>query len=93
MRIHSIVGLGIILILGIVSFAYRRIPYVSRENVIDAGSVGTSADTQKTIPISPLAIGLPLVSGAALLVALEQKTCLVVAVMTAGSERKCHAIA
>ena len=68
MLINSIRGLGIILIiLGIVSFAYRGIPYTSRENVIDAGAVRSSADTQKTIPMSPLAIGLLLVSGAALL--------------------------
>ena len=67
MRINLIIGVGIILIiLGIVSFAYHGIPYTSRENVIDAGSTRTSADTQKTIPMSPLAIGLLLVSGAAL---------------------------
>ena len=51
MRIKSIIGVGIILIiLGIVSFAIPGIPYTSRENVIDAGSIRTSADTQKTIP-------------------------------------------
>ena len=49
MRINLIIGVGIILIiLGIVSFAYHGIPYTSREDVIDA--TRTSADTQKTIP-------------------------------------------
>jgi uncharacterized membrane protein YidH (DUF202 family) len=67
MRINLIIGLGIILIiLGIVSFAYHGIPYTSRENVIDAGSTRTSGDTQKTIPMSLLSIGVLLVSGAAL---------------------------
>jgi hypothetical protein len=64
MRINLIIGVGIILIiLGIVSFAYHGIPYTSRENAIGAGS---SADTQKTIPMSLLSIGVLLVSGAAL---------------------------
>jgi hypothetical protein len=64
---RAIIGLGIILIiLGIVSFAYRGIPYTSRENVIDTGSLRTSADTQKIIPMSLLSIGLLIVSGAAL---------------------------
>jgi hypothetical protein len=67
MRINSIIGVGIILIiLGIVSFAYHGIPYTSRENVIDAGSLRSGADTQKTIPMSLLAIGLLIVSGGAL---------------------------
>lgn len=67
MRINLIIGVGIILIiLGIVSFAYHGIPYTSRENVIDAGSTRTSGDTQKTIPMSLLSIGVLLVSGAAL---------------------------
>jgi len=65
MRINLIIGVGIILIiLGIVSFAYHGIPYTSREDVIDA--TRTSADTQKTIPMSLLSIGVLLVSGAAL---------------------------
>ena len=67
MRINLIIGVGIILIiLGIVSFAYHGIPYTSRENAIDAGSTRTSAATQKIIPMSLLSIGVLLVSGAAL---------------------------
>ena len=67
MRINLIIGAGIILIiLGIVSFAYHGIPYTNRENVIDAGSARTGAVTQKTIPMSLLSIGVLIVSGAAL---------------------------
>jgi hypothetical protein len=47
-----------------VSSAYHGIPYTSREDVIDA--TRTSADTQKTIPMSLLSIGVLIVSGAAL---------------------------
>ena len=71
MRIKSIIGVGIILIiLGIVSFAIPGIPYTSRENVIDPGYGG---NTQKTIPMSPLLIGLVLVSGAALVAVGSKK--------------------
>jgi len=67
MRINLIIGVGIILIiLGIVYFAYHGIPYTSRDNAIDAGSPRISGDTQKTIPMSLLSIGVLIVSGAAL---------------------------
>ncbi len=67
MRINFITLVGIALIvLGIVAFAYRGLPYTSREKIIDIGSVQTSVDTRKTIPMSPLLIGLALLGGAAL---------------------------
>jgi hypothetical protein len=71
MRINSLIFIGIVLIvLGIVAFAYHGIPYTSRENVIDPGYGG---NTQKTIPMSPLLIGLVLVSGAALVAVGSKK--------------------
>ena len=67
MRITPITLVGIALIvLGIVAFTYHGIPYTSREKVIDIGPVQASVGTRKTIPMSPLWIGLSLVSGAVL---------------------------
>jgi hypothetical protein len=67
MRSSAITLVGVALIvLSIVAFAYRGIPYTSREKVIDIGPLKASVDTRKTIPMSPLLIGLALVSGAAL---------------------------
>lgn len=67
MRIHLITLIGVALIvLGIVAFAYRGIPYTSRENVIQISPVNAGIDARKIIPMSPLLIGLALVSGAAL---------------------------
>jgi len=58
MRITLITLVGIALIvLGIVAFAYRGIPYTSREKVIDVGALQASGDIRKTIPMSPLLIG------------------------------------
>ena len=45
------------------AFAYRGITYTSREKVIDIGPIQATADTQKTIPLSPLLGGLVLVGG------------------------------
>ena len=62
MRINPTTLAGIALIvLGIVAFAYKGISYTSREKVIDIGPIHASADTQKTIPLSPLLGGLALV--------------------------------
>jgi hypothetical protein len=67
MRIMLMKFFGIALVvLSIVAFAYRGIPYTSREKVIDGDSV-KATDSRKVIPISPLLIGLALVSGAVLI--------------------------
>ena len=55
MRINPITVVGIVLILlGIVAFAYQGVTYTSREKIIDIGPFQATADTQKTIPIRPL---------------------------------------
>jgi uncharacterized membrane protein len=74
MRINSITLVGIALIvLGIVAFAYQGITYTSREKVIDIGPFQATADTQKTIPLSPLLGGLALVGGIVLVVVGAKK--------------------
>lgn len=75
MRISPITLIGIALIvLSIVAFAYRGIPYTSREKVSDVGAFQASVETRKTIPMSPLLIGLALVSGVALIAAGSRKS-------------------
>ena len=69
MRINPITIVGIVLIiLGIVAFTYQGITYTSREKIIDIGPFQATADTQKTIPLSPLLGGLALVGGIVLVV-------------------------
>ena len=69
MRINPITLAGIALIvLGIVAFAYQGITYTSREKIIDIGPIQATADTQKTIPLSPVLGGLALVGGIVLVV-------------------------
>jgi len=75
MRINPITVVGIALIvLGIVAFAYEGITYTSREKIIDIGPIQATADTQKTIPLSPLLGGLALVGGIVLVVVGAKKS-------------------
>ena len=75
MRLNPITLVGIALIvLGIVAFAYQGITYTSREKIIDIGPIQATADTQKTIPLSPLLGGLALVGGIVLVVVGAKKS-------------------
>jgi hypothetical protein len=75
MRINPITLVGIALIvLGIVALAYQGITYTSREKIIDIGPFQATADTQKTIPLSPLLGGLALGGGIVLVVVEAKKT-------------------
>jgi uncharacterized membrane protein len=75
MRINPITPVGIALILlGIVAFAYQGITYTSREKIIDIGPFQATADTQNTIPLSPLLGGLALVGGIVLVVVGAKKS-------------------
>jgi uncharacterized membrane protein len=75
MRINPITLVGIALIvLGIVALAYQGITYTSREKIIDIGPFQATADTQKTIPLSPLLGGLSLAGGIVLVVVGAKKS-------------------
>jgi len=66
--------LGILLIiLGIVAFAYQGITYTSREKVIDVGSVEVTANKTNTIPLPPIVGGIALVGGIVLLLVGSKK--------------------
>jgi hypothetical protein len=67
-----LVGVALI-VLGIGAFAYQGITYTSREKIIDIGPFQATADTQKTIPLSPLLGGLALVGGIVLVVVGAKK--------------------
>ena len=74
MRINSITLVGIALVvLGVVAFGYQGITYTSREKIIDIGPFQATADTEKTIPLSPLLGGFALVGGIVLVVVGAKK--------------------
>ncbi len=69
----TLVGIALI-VLGIVAFAYQGITYTSREKIIDIGPIQATADTQKTIPLSPVLGGLALAGGIVLVVVGAKKS-------------------
>jgi hypothetical protein len=75
MRLNPIMPVGVALIvLGIVAFAYQGITYTSREKIIDISPLQATAETQKTIPLSPLLGGLALAGGIVLVVVGAKKS-------------------
>jgi len=61
--------IGIILIIaGVVLLSYTGMTYQTQEKVAQVGSLKITAETNKTIPFSPIAGGLCLVVGIGLLV-------------------------
>jgi len=74
MRINPLTLVGIsLIVLGIVAFAYQGITYTSREKIVDIGPFQATADTKKTIPLSPLVGGAALVGGIVLVVVGAKK--------------------
>jgi uncharacterized membrane protein len=75
MSFKPITLVGIVLIvLGVVALAYQGITYTSRETIVDIGPIHATADTQKTLPLSPLLGGLALVGGIGLVVVGAKKS-------------------
>lgn len=62
-------AIGIILIvLGIMAFAYQGISYTTREKNVDIGPIQVTTEKTKTIPLPPIVGAAALAGGIALLV-------------------------
>jgi hypothetical protein len=57
----------ILIIVGIIAFAYQGITYTSREKVANIGPVQVTAEKTKTFPLPPIVGGIALVGGILLL--------------------------
>jgi len=68
MKPVAIAGI-VLIVLGLAALAYQGFSYTSRETVIDIGPIKATADTQKTVPIPPIAGIIAVVAGVALVVA------------------------
>ncbi len=68
MKTLSVVGL-ILIVLGIISFAYQGINYTTHKKIVDIGPIQATTTEHKTIPLPPILGGLALVGGIVLLVA------------------------
>jgi xanthosine utilization system XapX-like protein len=60
------VGL-VLVILGVVGLLYGGIRYTYKDKVVDAGPIQITRDKHESIPLPPIAGGIMLVAGVALL--------------------------
>ena len=72
MKTNMLIGI-ILIVVGIVAFAYQGITYTTREKVVDLGPIQVSADKTKTLPLPPIVGGIALVGGIVLLVMGSKK--------------------
>ena len=72
MKTNTLLGI-ILIVVGIVAFAYQGITYTTREKVIDIGPLQVTADKTKTLPLPPIVGGIALVGGIVLLVMGNKK--------------------
>jgi hypothetical protein len=63
----------VLIVLGLVALAYQGFSYTSRETVVDLGPIQATADTEKRVPIPPIAGGAAVVAGVVLLIAGQRK--------------------
>ena len=73
MKTYTLIGI-ILIVIGIIAFAYQGITYTTREKVVDIGPIQMTADKTKTIPLPPIVGGIALVGGIILLVAGGKKS-------------------
>jgi len=72
MRPISILGI-VLIIFGIFVLASEGITYTKTEKVIDIGPIQATAQHRKTIPISPVAGGVAVAAGVALVIVGARK--------------------
>ena len=72
MKTYTLIGI-ILIVIGILAFAYQGFTFTTREKVVDIGPIHMSAEKTRTIPLSPIVGGLSLVGGIVLLVVGKKK--------------------
>ena len=59
---------AVLVVLGILALAYGGISWTRKDKVIDAGPIEVTTDKKESVPLPPLAGGLLLIGGLALIV-------------------------
>jgi len=73
MKTNMLLGI-ILIVVGIVAFAYQGISYTTREKVVDLGPVHVTAEKTRTLPLPPIAGALALVGGVVLVIVGSKKS-------------------
>ena len=67
MKTQSIVGI-LLIIVGVVAFAYQGFSYTTTEKAIDLGPIQVTSEKTHTFPLPPVVGGIALVGGILLLI-------------------------
>ena len=67
MKTSVIIGI-ILIVLGIVAFAYQGISYTRNETVVDLGDLKVQAKKRETAPLPPILGGVAVVCGVVLVI-------------------------
>ena len=65
--VTTIVGI-VLIIIGILAFAYQGMTYTTPQKVAQIGDIKITADTQKTVYFPPILSGLSIVAGIVLVI-------------------------
>lgn len=68
MKTLTVVGI-LLIVLGLVSFAYQGITYTTHKKILDVGPLHATAEQHKTIPLPPILGATALIGGVVLLLA------------------------
>jgi uncharacterized membrane protein YidH (DUF202 family) len=68
MKTNQLLGI-VLIVLGVVAFAYQGITYTSREKTIDLGPLQVTTERTRRIPLPPILGAVAVVGGIVLLVA------------------------
>ncbi len=63
----KIIGI-VLIVVGLIGLAYGGLTYTTRESVVDLGPIHASREKTHNIPLPPIAGGLALIGGIALIV-------------------------
>ena len=75
MRRTPLIVIGVVLVvLGAAALIWPKISYTQRETLVDVGPVNITADTKKSVPLSPILGGIALAGGAVLIVVGARKS-------------------
>ncbi|HEY3242423.1 MAG TPA: DUF3185 domain-containing protein [Phycisphaerae bacterium] len=74
MRRTPLIAIGVILVvLGAVALIWQGVSYTQRETLVNVGGLNVTADTKKTVPLSPILGGIALAGGVGLIVVGSRK--------------------
>ena len=71
MKTATLVGI-VLIVLGILSFAYQGITVTTRKKAVDVGSIHVTKDEKHTLPLPPVLGGILVIGGVVLLVSAQR---------------------